>query len=503
MTGMGGVAGPELAETAAAIVVGIALMDVVPSADVMLTMEQCMQMLLPLKDEPNAVFFLAPVDHVALKLPDYPTVVTHPMDLGTIEKKLEKRQYESSSAFVDDVRLVWANARRYNPISSIVYKAASQLLAVFERRLWGAAHPGKPLPATMQAAATCFTTKFEAAVQAIINQDDLLILAGETPNELHSDKLGEYLRCCGQEVNGRPIYTQVFNDNRMLWYAAGYWFLGMKNELGQPQGWLRGSGGIWSVGDGDSWYKAPNVRCKTIGAVLDDEAKKHKKAAKKQRKKEREREEQERAARERAARRRATREAQKRVGEAAWMAAQERAAQERAATERAAQERATQEQAAQERAAREKAAQERAAQERAAAREKATQERAARERAARERAARERAARERAAQERAAQEIAASCIQKAWGRRRFRVAQLAQHAELEYYHELQERKQQSRDKSEDKSDDNCCVVCMDATKTHLMVPCGHKCVCETCAAAITKECPICRNNITTILRVYE
>jgi hypothetical protein len=37
---------------------------------------------------------------------------------------------------------------------------------------------------------------------------------------LNSDKLGEFARRVGQEVNGRPIYGQVGNDNRMIWFAT-------------------------------------------------------------------------------------------------------------------------------------------------------------------------------------------------------------------------------------------------------------------------------------------
>ena len=102
-----------------------------------------------------------------------------------------------------------------------------------------------------------------------------VMVAGETPNDLNSDKLGEFSRRVGQEVNGRPIYHQVGNDNRMIWYAAGYWYLGKKNELGKSQGWLcvRDPApapelvqSIWRVGDGERLHQAPNVRCAAIGA---------------------------------------------------------------------------------------------------------------------------------------------------------------------------------------------------------------------------------------------
>ena len=41
-----------------------------------------------------------------------------------------------------------------------------------------------------------------------------------------------------------------------------------------------------------------------------------------------------------------------------------------------------------------------------------------------------------------------------------------------------------------------CVVCFDAPKDHILVPCYHLCVCEACANLLTQmdkpTCPICR-----------
>ena len=54
------------------------------------------------------------MDWEALGLPDYPDIITTPMDLGTIEKKLNAGKYPDAKAFADDVRLVWKNAMTYN-----------------------------------------------------------------------------------------------------------------------------------------------------------------------------------------------------------------------------------------------------------------------------------------------------------------------------------------------------------------------------------------------------
>ena len=50
-----------------------------------------------------------------------------------------------------------------------------------------------------------------------------------------------------------------------------------------------------------------------------------------------------------------------------------------------------------------------------------------------------------------------------------------------------------------------CVVCMDGENTHLFSPCGHMCVCKTCAALImatTRECPTCRGEAREVVRVF-
>ena len=51
-----------------------------------------------------------------------------------------------------------------------------------------------------------------------------------------------------------------------------------------------------------------------------------------------------------------------------------------------------------------------------------------------------------------------------------------------------------------------CVVCMDAPKQHVILPCGHQCVCEACAQQLTQKspptCPVCRALIQGTTRVY-
>ena len=51
--------------------------------------------------------------------------------------------------------------------------------------------------------------------------------------------------------------------------------------------------------------------------------------------------------------------------------------------------------------------------------------------------------------------------------------------------------------------DNACVVCLDAAKTHIFVPCGHLCVCESCTTSLNLKCPICRATASLVMRTYQ
>ena len=49
---------------------------------------------------------------------------------------------------------------------------------------------------------------------------------------------------------------------------------------------------------------------------------------------------------------------------------------------------------------------------------------------------------------------------------------------------------------------NNCRICLDGEKNHTFVPCGHLCVCASCAPKC-KTCPICRVHVTSILQIFD
>ncbi|CAK5273926.1 unnamed protein product [Mycena citricolor] len=63
-------------------------------------------------DNHDAEAFLRPVTRS--EVPDYHEIISHPMDLQTMLKKVKLKQYKSKRDFQDDLDLIWANCLTYN-----------------------------------------------------------------------------------------------------------------------------------------------------------------------------------------------------------------------------------------------------------------------------------------------------------------------------------------------------------------------------------------------------
>ncbi|KAI9249397.1 Bromodomain-containing protein [Phascolomyces articulosus] len=83
--------------------------------------------------------FLNPVDATAWGATDYHVIIKRPMDLSTIEKKLNEFQYANEDEFVADVRLMFQNCYTYNEPSHPVHDQGKQLEKIFDT-YWKKAH---------------------------------------------------------------------------------------------------------------------------------------------------------------------------------------------------------------------------------------------------------------------------------------------------------------------------------------------------------------------------
>ena len=92
--------------------------------------EQCDEVITTLCQHENSWPFRKPVD--TKKIRDYLEVITQPMDLETIHKKVDATEvlgtqlpsYKNMQEFKDDLQLMFQNARIYNSQETIYYKYA-------------------------------------------------------------------------------------------------------------------------------------------------------------------------------------------------------------------------------------------------------------------------------------------------------------------------------------------------------------------------------------------
>uniref|UniRef100_A0A8C6X267 Bromodomain testis-specific protein n=1 Tax=Naja naja TaxID=35670 RepID=A0A8C6X267_NAJNA len=79
--------------------------------------------------------FHQPVDVEALKLPDYYNIVKEPMDLTTIQKRLEHQYYTCAAECIEDFKTMFANCYLYNKPGDDIVFMAQELEKVFLQKV--------------------------------------------------------------------------------------------------------------------------------------------------------------------------------------------------------------------------------------------------------------------------------------------------------------------------------------------------------------------------------
>ncbi|KAK3825664.1 MAG: Bromodomain-containing protein [Benniella sp.] len=95
----------------------------------------CGTIIKDLKKHRDSAPFLVPVDPVLLNIPDYPSIIKKPMDLGTVEQKLNNLEYETVDDFANDMNLIFSNCYLYNGTEAPVSQCASNLEKAFNKLL--------------------------------------------------------------------------------------------------------------------------------------------------------------------------------------------------------------------------------------------------------------------------------------------------------------------------------------------------------------------------------
>jgi hypothetical protein len=118
----------------------------------------CLSTLRNLKKSKDARPFLFPVDVVAMNIPHYPEIITHPMDFKTIEEKLENSvlgkevpkpdqpRYLSADQFIADVRLVFSNCVKFNGPEHMISLMGRRLEELFDKSIKNLPPPEEAKP---------------------------------------------------------------------------------------------------------------------------------------------------------------------------------------------------------------------------------------------------------------------------------------------------------------------------------------------------------------------
>lgn len=90
----------------------------------------CRLFLYQIQNHKQAWPFIKPVDRD--EVPDYYVAITSPMDLTTMEERLEQGTYATPNILIDDLKLIFSNCRKYNDPTTVYVKCAAKM----EKYMW-------------------------------------------------------------------------------------------------------------------------------------------------------------------------------------------------------------------------------------------------------------------------------------------------------------------------------------------------------------------------------
>ncbi|WFD44718.1 hypothetical protein MPSI1_003388 [Malassezia psittaci] len=100
--------------------------------------KKCRAVLQSIMKTKEAAIFLQPIDPIRDGAPTYYDEIKHPMDLSTIQRKLQNSEYITMHDFASDVRLMLANCRQFNPPGTLPAQFEAAVRKVW-RREWSRA----------------------------------------------------------------------------------------------------------------------------------------------------------------------------------------------------------------------------------------------------------------------------------------------------------------------------------------------------------------------------
>ena len=96
------------------------------------TLKKCNDVMDKIRSHPLSELFLEPVDPIRDEAPDYFKSIKKPMDLTTVQNKLNKKMYRNVQEWKDDMQLISSNAIQYNGRKNLVGQAGVELQKIFK-----------------------------------------------------------------------------------------------------------------------------------------------------------------------------------------------------------------------------------------------------------------------------------------------------------------------------------------------------------------------------------
>lgn len=95
------------------------------------TLQKCQDVMVEIRKHPISEMFLEPVDPVRDEAPNYLEIVKKPMDISTVQKKLDGREYKTVQEWKEDMNLIPQNAMTYNGKKNPIGVLATEFQKVF------------------------------------------------------------------------------------------------------------------------------------------------------------------------------------------------------------------------------------------------------------------------------------------------------------------------------------------------------------------------------------
>ena len=97
--------------------------------------DKCMQIIDKVVQLPVSQPFIKKVDPLKDGIRDYLDIIKMPMSFDVIKSKLSSYSYKEMNEFIQDVELIWENAKTYNGEDSEVYLMAREASLYFNKHI--------------------------------------------------------------------------------------------------------------------------------------------------------------------------------------------------------------------------------------------------------------------------------------------------------------------------------------------------------------------------------